>query len=69
MSLKFAVLQCLYEYNTKKKLQDAIAEDEISYFNRLSEQVVPEKGDKIVKTYEDVKEEIELEEPKFVYGN
>ena len=36
MSLKFAVLQCLYEFNTKRRLHDAIAEDEIAYFNRIS---------------------------------
>ena len=27
MSLKFAILQCLYQQNTKRKLQDAVAED------------------------------------------
>lgn len=27
MSLKFAIVQCLYEYNTKKRLQDSIADD------------------------------------------
>lgn len=36
MSLKFAIVQCLYEYNTKKKLQDVVAEDEISYLKKIS---------------------------------
>lgn len=27
MSLRFAILQCQYEQNTKRKLQDAVAED------------------------------------------
>lgn len=27
MSLKFAITQCFYEFNTKKKLTDTIAED------------------------------------------
>lgn len=27
MSLKLAIIQCQYEMNTKKKLQDVIAED------------------------------------------
>lgn len=36
MALKFAIIQCQYEMNTKKKLQDVIAEDEINYMNRLS---------------------------------
>jgi hypothetical protein len=36
MSLKFAIVQCLYEHNTKKKLQDAVAEDEMSYLRKIS---------------------------------
>lgn len=54
MSLKFAVLQCLYEINTKKRLQDAIAEDEITYMKRISDK--PEKiNESIIKTYDDHK--------------
>lgn len=49
MSLKFATLECQYEQNTKRKLQDAVAEDEVHYLQRLSEKV--STSDKIVKTY------------------
>lgn len=68
MSLKFAVVQCLYEINTKRRLQDAIAEDEISYMRRISDNPLP-ASDKVVKTYEDLTEELEMEEAKFVYRN
>lgn len=60
MSLKFAVVQCLYEINTKRRLQDAIAEDEISYMRRISDNPLP-ASDKVVKTYEDLTEELEME--------
>lgn len=51
MSLKFAILQCLYEVNTKKKLQDAIAEDELTYMRRISDK--PDMmNEKIIKTYD-----------------
>ena len=39
----------------------------MTYLRRMDEKV--EVSDKIVKTYEDVKEQIEMNENKFVYGN
>lgn len=59
MSLKFAILQCMYELNTKRKLTDAIAEDEVAYMRRISDKPEP-INPKIVKTYEDQKEEIDI---------
>ena len=50
MSLKFAILQCMYELNTKRKLTDAIAEDEVAYMRRISDKPEP-INPKIVKTY------------------
>ena len=52
MSLKFAIVQCMFEINTKRKLTDAIAEDEITYIKRMSDKPVP-MSSKVVKTYED----------------
>lgn len=37
MSLKFDIMECMYEINTKRKLTDAIAEDEVSYLRRMNE--------------------------------
>lgn len=37
--------------NTKKKLTDVIAEDEINYMNRISERIEPTANQKIVKIY------------------
>lgn len=51
MSLKFAIVQCLYEYNTKRKMQDAVAEDQITYMQRMSEKTQPVMNPKIIKTY------------------
>jgi hypothetical protein len=51
MSLKFAITQCFYEFNTKKKLTDAIAEDEIQYLNKITEKNQAPLNPKIVKTY------------------
>ena len=39
LSLKFAILECLYEQNTKRRLQDAVAEDEVTYLRRMDEKV------------------------------
>lgn len=50
MSLKFAIIQCFYQFNTKKKLTDAIAEDEIQYMNRIEDKKEL-FNPKIVKTY------------------
>jgi hypothetical protein len=36
MSLKFDIMECMYEINTKRKLTDAIAEDEVSYLRRMN---------------------------------
>jgi hypothetical protein len=44
----------MYEINTKKKLTDAIAEDEVSYMRRINEKPVEinEKAS-VVKLYEE----------------
>jgi hypothetical protein len=58
MSLKFAIVQCLYEYKAKKSLKDEIAEDEIAYINQTSEEPFNIENPQIVKPYENVKEEL-----------
>ena len=34
MSLKFDIMECMYEINTKRKLTDAVAQDEMTYLKR-----------------------------------
>lgn len=74
MSLRFSILECMYEINTKKKLTDAIAEDEVSYMRRMNEKPVEinEKAS-VVKLYEEQKDDKnkieEIEEKMFVYNN
>lgn len=54
MSLRFSILECMYEINTKKKLTDAIAEDEVSYMRRMNEkQVEINEKASVVKLYEE----------------
>lgn len=44
-------MQYQYEVSTKKKLKDAIAEDEIAYMNNISDNHFDASSQKIVKTY------------------
>ena len=54
MSLKFDIMECMYEINTKRKLTDAIAEDEVSYMRRMNEKHGADFNEKasVVKLYE-----------------
>jgi hypothetical protein len=38
MSLKFAIVQCLYERKAKKNLKDEVAEDEIAYMGQIPDE-------------------------------
>lgn len=51
MSVKFAIEECLYEYNMKRKITDAIAEDELAYMKRIGVDSDDLKDKKIVKEY------------------
>lgn len=54
MSLKFGIQECLYEYNTKRKITDAIDKDEIDFLRKMTNTAQPVSA-KIVQTYEDDK--------------
>ena len=65
----------MYEINTKRKLTDAIAEDEVSYMRRMNEKHGVEFNEKasVVRLYEEEKDEKDkiddIEEKMFVYGS
>lgn len=51
LSVRFAIEECLYEFNMKRKITDAIAEDEITYLKRIHAQNYDLKDQKVVKEY------------------
>lgn len=67
MSVKFAIEECLYEYNMKRKITDAIAEDELAYMKRIGVDSDDLKDKKIVKEYSHQYDIEQIKESKFVY--
>jgi hypothetical protein len=55
MSLKYAIVECLYEYKNKKSIKDEISQDELTYLAPPTDQPFKVENPKIVKTYENEK--------------
>ena len=70
MSFKFAIIECLYEINTKKSVKDSIAPEDFSYVKQIGERpdFSEQFNKKVVKTYEDKEDIQEISEKVFYYG-